>query len=71
MGFTDALTFIVETPLIFVSVNDAAFGNVVRRHFDLYRITDKYLDVMHSDLSGNGASNDKTVGKFYLKSRVA
>ena len=60
-GLYGCSNFHNKTPLIFVSVNDTTLRNVIGRHLDFYRVTDKYLDVMHSNLTRNSTSYDMTV----------
>jgi hypothetical protein len=48
--------------LKFVSVGYSALGYIVGRHFELDGVADQYLNVVHSYLARNGASNDMSVG---------
>ena len=60
-GLYGCSNFHNKTPLIFVSVNDATFCQIVWRYFNLYCISNKNLDVMHSYLTRNSTSYDMTV----------
>ena len=52
------------------SVNDAAFGQVVRREFDSDFVARKNTNVVFTHLSRNMRSHNMTVFEFYAKSRV-
>ena len=47
-----------------------SLGGVVDRNLDLYLVTGKYLNIVHSELTGYMTSYDHIVGKLYLEGRV-
>ena len=63
--FTDALTFI-----LFVSVYDSTFGEIVWRHFYRHTVSGKDLDVVHPHLSRYMGQQLVPVFKFDFKSSV-
>jgi|SRR6516164_5290598 len=44
--------------LLSITVSDPATGEVIRRHFDNYAVTDKNADAMPSQLAGNRGQHD-------------
>ena len=52
------------------AVDDAAFGEVVRREFDRHLVTGQNADVILAHFSRNMRGHDVTVLEFYPKSRV-
>jgi len=56
--------------LLPASVDDAAFGQVVRREFDCHFVARKNTPAVFTHFSRNMCGHNVTVFEFYAKSRV-
>ena len=62
--------FYVVCFLRLATPRDPAFRQIVRAHFQFYRIALDDPDIVHSKLTGNIRRDSVTVGKLYLEGRV-
>jgi len=60
----------ISSRLRLASPRDSAFRQIVRAHFQFYRIPFDDTNIVHTKFTGNIRRDDVTVGKLYTERRV-